>query len=190
MSASVSDRRLAKKFHRYIRGIQSGEPPGNKISQMNNAFGNFKFNNNVNTIARKIHLVRSLTAGEVRYLVRLYNSSFSGLNNAMNNKNTEARYINKLAAKYTVPRNWLEENPAILHRYEVLRNQANAKARAKAKARVMSKLRTSTLGKLKRELSVLPDPLRNRILIQAGLLRSRIPSGTNMRRLFRESPHR
>jgi hypothetical protein len=188
---SASDRRLAKKFHGYIRGIQSGEPPGNKISQMNNAFGNFKFNNNVNTIARKIQLVRSLTVGEVRYLVRLYNSSFSGgINNAVNNKNIEARYINKLAAKYTVPRNWLEENPAILHRYEVLRNQANAKAKAKAKARVMSKLRTSTLGKLKRELSVLPDPLRNRILIQAGLLRSRVPSGSNMTRLFRESPHR
>jgi hypothetical protein len=183
---SASDRRLAKKFHGYIRGIQSGDAPGNKISQMNNAFGNFKFNNNVNTIARKIQLVRSLTVGEVRYLVRLYDSSFSGINinNAVNNKNIEARYINKLAAKYTVPRNWLEENPAILHRYEVLRNQANAKAKAKAKARAMSKLRTSTLGKTRRMLSVLPTHLSNRIMIQAGLPGPRAASGSNMRRLF------
>ena len=183
---SASDVRLAKKFHGYIRRIQAGDAPGNKISQMNNAFGNFKFNNNVNTIARKIQLVRSLTSAEVRLLARLYDPSFSGINNGLNNRNTEARYINKLATKYTVPRNWLEENPAILHRYEVL----NKQRRNQAKAKVMSKIRTSTLGKLKRELSVLPDPVRNRILIQAGLLRSRIHSGTNMRQLFRESPHR
>lgn len=79
--------------------------------------GSFEFNDNLNTIKRKLKLYKNLKSSEKALLTRLYHPSFSNIGFPMRN-NTRIKpvrnwYLNVLAKKYNVPKNWLNEVAAI-----------------------------------------------------------------------------
>ena len=80
-------------------------------------YGSFEFNDNLNTIKRKLKLLKNLKSSEKALLTRLYHPSFSNIGYPMRNnaKIQPVRnwYLNVLAKKYNVPKNWLNEVAAI-----------------------------------------------------------------------------
>jgi hypothetical protein len=82
--------------------------------------GEFKFNDNLNTIKRKLKLIKNMTSKEKALLARLVHPSYHGIGNGVRNNNAHIKpvrnwYIGVLAKKYNVPKNWLNENPAIIN---------------------------------------------------------------------------
>jgi len=87
------------------------------ILQLEN-HGIFEFNDNLNTIKRKLKLYKTMKSSEKALLTRLYHPGFSNIGVGVR-KNAQIKpvrnwYLNVLAKKYNVPKNWLNEIPAIV----------------------------------------------------------------------------
>lgn len=160
-------------------------------------YGNFRSNNSINTIIRKIQLVKKLLPKEKALLTRLYEPYYAGIGqNVRNNakiKPVRNWYLGVLAKKYGVPKNWLNENPAIAgskagryieyaltKKYEPL--YANKNIARKQLARKVSRVYSAALNRriatAKKAVKSLPSPVRERVMNTAfpGTRRHRSPS--------------
>jgi len=103
--------------YRYETAQNRWGPHFMNILQLEN-HGSFEFNDNLNTIKRKLKLYKTMKSSEKALLTRLYRPGFSNIGYPMRNNNTHIKpvrnwYLNVLAKKYNVPKNWLNEIPAI-----------------------------------------------------------------------------
>lgn len=160
-------------------------------------YGNFSPNDSINTIIRKIKLVKKLLPKEKALLTRLYEPYYAGIGqNVRNNaiiKPVRNWYLGVLAKKYGVPKNWLNENPAIYRskagryidyaltkKYEP--QHANKNIAGKQLARKVSRVYSAALNRriatAKKAVKKLPSPVRERVMNTAfpGTRRHRSPS--------------
>jgi hypothetical protein len=155
-----------------------------------NKHGSFQFNDNLNTIKRKLQLIKNMTSKEKALLARLVHPSYHGIGNNVRNNNAHVKpvrnwYIGVLAKKYNVPKNWLVENPAIINSkagnyalYSLRKKYApgtvfgsNRNIARKQIARRVGTLYAKQLERrasaAKKAIKSLPNELRGRILNQA-----------------------
>lgn len=160
-------------------------------------YGSFNSSDSLNTIKRKLQLIKNLKSSEKALLTRLYEPYYAGVGQNVRN-NTKIKpvrnwYLGVLSKKYGVPKNWLNENPAINNskagkymkhalakKYQP--REANESIAAKQLARKVSRAYVKTLetriATAKKATQSLPSPIRKRIISQAfpGTRRHRSPN--------------
>jgi hypothetical protein len=125
-----------------------------------NRYGNFNTNNSVETIKRKLQLVKKMKPSEKTLLWRLYEPYFSNVHPEKRNNNkikpTRNWYIGVLAKKYNVPRNWLNENPGLnpgpkypLHKKFILEHYPT-----ESQKRAVRRISKARVGQLERRSNV------------------------------------
>jgi hypothetical protein len=171
-----------------------------------NKYGSFEFNNNLNTIQRKLQLLKNMKQKEKNLLVRLYDPNYYG-GNRNNTKIKPVRnwYIGVLAKKYKVPVEWFQLNPALIgskrgRHIEYMMTKiytpslltfVNSQRAKKQLARKLSRAYVSSINRRVQAAKKTLEPLRGVNELRSQVLNTAFPHTTRHRspsvgRLFSE----